>query len=192
MAKYSFEFKLTIVHDYLSDQGGTTFLAKKDGFKDSSQIRKWINAYKELGEEGLHRRWKNKNYSVQFKLNAIELYLTTELSYQEVANLLQLIGNWLKKYRKLGIDGLSKKKGRPTTMPKKKSNETQSLASEQSQLDKLEKENKRLKIENAYLKELRRLRLEDKQKTKKSLEIWYIADSTPLFPIKKSRQIRLN
>ncbi|ECJ9747984.1 transposase [Listeria monocytogenes] len=138
-------------------------------------MRKWINAYKELGEEGLHRRWKNKNYSVQFKLNAIELYLTTELSYQEVANLLQmnnpsLIVNWLKKYRKLGIDGLYKKKGRPTTMPKKKSNETQSSPSEQSQLDKLEKENKRLKIENAYLKELRRLRLEDEQKTKKSLE----------------------
>ncbi|EEO7554495.1 transposase [Listeria monocytogenes] len=55
-------------------------------------------------------------------------------------------------------------------MPKKKSNETQSSPSEQSQLDKLEKENKRLKIENAYLKELRRLRLEDEQKTKKSLE----------------------
>ncbi|EAF9292152.1 transposase [Listeria monocytogenes] len=71
---YSFEIKLTIVHNYLSGQGGTPFLAKKYGFKDSSQIRKWINTYKELGEEGLHRRWKNKNYSVQFKLNAIELY----------------------------------------------------------------------------------------------------------------------
>ncbi|EAD7633073.1 transposase [Listeria monocytogenes] len=105
----------------------------------------------------------------------MKLYLTAELSYQEVANLLQihnpsLIVNWLKKHRKPGIDGLSKKKGHLTTIPKKKSNETQSLASEQSQLDKLEKESKRLKIENAYLKELRRLRLEDEQKTNKSPE----------------------
>ena len=51
MAKYSFEFKLKLVHDYLSGQGGLRFLAKKYGFKDSSQISKWINAYKELGEE---------------------------------------------------------------------------------------------------------------------------------------------
>ncbi len=46
-------------------------------------------------------------------------------------------------------------------MPKKKPNETHPLPCEQSQLDKLEKENRMLKIENAYLKELRRLRLED-------------------------------
>ncbi|MDK8223970.1 transposase, partial [Enterococcus faecalis] len=73
-------------------------------FKDSSQISKWINAYKELGEEGLLRSQKNKNYSVQFKLDAIELYLTTEVSYQEVANLLKmnnpsLIANWLRTYQ---------------------------------------------------------------------------------------------
>ncbi|EOH97011.1 hypothetical protein UAY_02743 [Enterococcus moraviensis ATCC BAA-383] len=49
MAKYSFKFKLKIVHDYSSSQGGTPFLAKKYGFKNNSQIRKWINSYKELG-----------------------------------------------------------------------------------------------------------------------------------------------
>lgn len=183
MAKYSFEFKLKLVHDYLSGQGGIQFLAKKYGFKNNSQIRKWINAYKELGEEGLLRSRKSKNYSVQFKLDAIELYLTTEFSYQEVANLLKmnnpsLIANWLKTYRNLGIDGLSKQKGRPPTMPKKKRNETQPLPSEQSQLDNLEKENRMLKIENAYLKELRRLRLEDEQKMKESREPFTASEDT--------------
>ncbi|MBC1472987.1 IS3 family transposase [Listeria seeligeri] len=177
MAKYSLEFKLNIVHDYLSGQGGTTFLAKKYGFKNTSQVRKWINAYKEFGEEGLLRSRKSKNYSVQFKLDAVELYLTTELSYQEVANLLKmnnpsLIANWLKMYRTLGIDGLSKQKGRPPTMTKKKRNEIQPLPSEPSQVEKLEKENRMLKIENAYLKELRRLRLEDEQKMNESHELF--------------------
>ncbi|EOW1974138.1 helix-turn-helix domain-containing protein, partial [Enterococcus faecalis] len=149
MAKYSFEFKLKLVHNYLSGQGGLRFLAKKYGFKDSSQISKWINAYKELGEEGLLRSQKNKNYSVQFKLDAIELYLTTELSYQEVANLLKmnipsLIANWLRTYQKFGIEGLSKQKGRPPTMPKKKQKESQPLPSERSQVEKLEKENRML------------------------------------------------
>ncbi|CAI3341743.1 transposase family protein [Enterococcus cecorum] len=121
MAKYSFELKLKLVHDYLSGQGSIWFLAKKYGVKTNSQIEKWINAYKELGEEGLLRSRKNKNYSIQFKLDAIELYLTTELYYQEVANCLKinnpsLIAYWLKTYRKLGVDGLSKQKGRPPTM----------------------------------------------------------------------------
>ncbi len=104
MAKYSFEFKLKLVHDYLSGQGGLRFLAKKYGFKNSSQINKWINAYKELGEEGLLRSRKSKNYSVQITLDAIEL------SCQKVANLLKmnnpsLIANWLRMYRKFGIEG---------------------------------------------------------------------------------------
>lgn len=102
MAKYIFEFKFKLVHDYLSGQGGLGFLAKKSGVKNNSQISKWINAYKELGEEGLLRSRESKNYSVQFKLDAIEL------SYQEVANLLKmnnpsLIGNWHRTYRKFGI-----------------------------------------------------------------------------------------
>lgn len=183
MAKYSFEFKLKLVHDYLSGQGGIRVLAKKYGFKNSSQISKWINAYKELGEEGLLRSRKSKNYSVQFKLDALELYLTTELSYQEVANLLKmnnpsLIANWLNTYRKLGIDGLSKQKGRPPTMPKKNRNDPQPLSSEQSQVEKLEKENRMLKIENAYLKELRRLRLEDEQKMNESRESFTASEDT--------------
>ena len=183
MAKSSFELKLKIVHDYLSDQRSTTFLAKKYRVKSHSQIGKWINAYKELGEEGLLRSRKNKNYSVQFKLDAIELYLTTELSYQEIANLLKmnnpsLVANWLSVYRKFGIDGLSKQKGHPPTMSKKKSNELKPLPSDQSQLYKLEKENRMLKIENAYLKELRRLRLEDEQKMKESLESFTASEDT--------------
>lgn len=177
MAKYSFEFKLKLVHDYLSGQGGLRFLAKRYGIKHNSQISKWINAYKELGEEGLLRSRKSKNYSVQFKLDAIEL------SYQEVANFLKmnnpsLIGKWLRTYQKFGIEGLSKQKGRPPTMSKKKRNEPQPLPSERSQVEKLEKENRMLKIENAYLKELRRLRLEDEQKMNESHESFTVSEDT--------------
>ncbi|WP_185349471.1 hypothetical protein [Listeria immobilis] len=57
-------------------------------------------------------------------------------------------------------------------MTKKKRNEIQSLPSESSQVEKLEKENRMLKIENAYLKELRRLRLEDEQKMNESHELF--------------------
>ncbi|MBC2018877.1 transposase [Listeria seeligeri] len=76
------------------------------------------------------------------------------------------------------MDGLSKQKGRPPRMTKKKRKEIQSLPSEPSQVEKLEKENRMLKIENAYLKELRKLRLEDEQKMNESHELFTISEDT--------------
>ena len=60
-------------------------------------------------------------YSVQFKKDAIELYLTTEISYRELALKLgmtnsTLIANWVRAFRAEGIEGLSKSKGRPPQM----------------------------------------------------------------------------
>ncbi|WP_411674961.1 helix-turn-helix domain-containing protein [Carnobacterium maltaromaticum] len=86
MAKYSKEFKMKIIKNYLNGEGGMKYLAEKYGIKGISQVQIWINTYKEFGEEGLLRSQKNENYSVQFKLYAIELYLRTEMSYREVAN----------------------------------------------------------------------------------------------------------
>lgn len=63
-------------------------------------------------------------------------------------------------------------------MSKKKRNEPQPLPSERSQVEKLEKENRMLKIENAYLKELRRLRLEDEQKMNESHESLTASEDT--------------
>ena len=125
MTKYSFEFKLKVVQEYLEGKGGYSYLAKVHSVKDKKQIRVWVNSYREFGEEGLLRKRKNANYSVQFKLDAIELYQTSELSYREVANRLgtrnhALIASWMRSFRDDGIKGLSKPKGRPPTVPKKK------------------------------------------------------------------------
>ncbi|MDT1995041.1 transposase, partial [Carnobacterium divergens] len=64
MAKYSLEFKLKIVQEHLEEKRGINCLAKKYGFNCNTQIRKWIHAYNELGEEGLLRSRKCRNYSV--------------------------------------------------------------------------------------------------------------------------------
>lgn len=47
MAKYSFEFKIQFVHDYLSGQGGTTFLAKKYGFNNNSPMENFFSILKQ-------------------------------------------------------------------------------------------------------------------------------------------------
>lgn len=68
-----------------------------------------------------------------------------------------------------GVDGLSQPKGRPSKMPKKKNKlpVSDSSKTELTYLEELEKENRRLKIELAYLKELRRLRLKEQQNNKR-------------------------
>ena len=171
MAKYSYEFKKQVVNDYLSGKGGHKYLASEYGVKSTRDIAKWIYAYKEFGDEGLMRSIKNKRYTFQFKLSVVELYLTTEISYQELAlkvgmNNPTLITKWVNDYRIAGPDALFKKrKGRKAIMPKPKNIEN--IDENTEYLKQLETENLKLKIENAYLKELRRLRLEEEAQNKK-------------------------
>lgn len=175
MAKYSFEFKLKIVQEYLNGKGGYNSLSKKYGVPDHAQLRRWVTNYKAFGEEGLFRIKSSNTYSVQFKKDAIELYLTTEISYRELALKLgmansTLIANWVRAFRAEGIEGLSKSKGRPPQMKndkkKYKAEKTSSLPSENKDLDRIkELENQvlSLQIQNAFLKEWRSLQVKENQ-----------------------------
>jgi transposase len=177
MAKYSFEFKIKVVKDYLDGQGGYSYLTSKYKVKSKTQIRDWVNAYRESGEEGLLRKRQNQKYSVQFKLDAIELYQTSEMSYREVADVLglnnsPLIASWMRQFREAGIDGLSKVKGRPPILSKKKEHKKTKKVNvtpeEQSRIKELEKQVRSLQIENAFLKELRKLRKQEAQQRRKN------------------------
>ena len=182
MAKYSYEFKQKVVQEYLNGKGSYEYISKQSNMPDKKQVRIWVNAYKELGKEGLMRSRKNKNYSFQFKLSVVELYLSSEVSYQELA-LSQgiknpsLIVKWVNDFRIAGPDALRpKKKGRKKTLDirefKKpsKSDEEKPVDTSAEHIKELEDENLKLRIENAYLKELRRLRLEEEALLKKQRE----------------------
>ena len=182
MAKYSYEFKQKVVQEYLNGTGSYEYISKQSNMPDKKQVRIWVNAYKELGKEGLMRSRKNKNYSFQFKLSVVELYLTSEVSYQELAlsqgiNNSSLITQWVNNFRTVGPDALRpKKKGRKKTLDirefKKpsKSDEEKPVDTSAEHIKELEDENLKLRIENAYLKELRRLRLEEEALLKKQRE----------------------
>lgn len=179
MAKYSFEFKKKVVQAYLDGEGGYIYLADKYGVKSRGNVQTWISAYKEFGDEGLMRSRKQEKYTFQFKLHVVELYLTTEVSYQELAlsqgiNNPSLITRWVNDYRIAGPDALRpKQKGRRPKVEKPKkpmpSNNNSSNHNEEY-VKQLEDELLRLRIENAYLKELRRLRLEEEALQKKQRE----------------------
>ncbi len=182
MAKYSFEFKKQIIQDYLDGKAGVKYLAKKYSIPAPSNVQQWIKSYKEFGDEGLMRSRKNKTYTFEFKLHVVELYLSTEVSYQELAlsvgiNNQSLIMKWVNDFIIAGPDALKpKRKGRKKSLklsknsPAKESSEIKSVDTSAEQVKQLEDELLKLRIENAYLKELRRLRLEEEALLKKQRE----------------------
>ena len=190
MAKYSYEFKRKVVQEYLEGKGGYEEIARQNKIPDGKQVRVWVKAYSELGEEGLMRSRKNKNYSFQFKLSVVELYMTSEVSYQELAlsqgiNNPSLITRWVNDFRIAGPDALRpQKKGRKKTLDNKKFKkpsktvETTPVDTSAEHVKELEDENLKLRIENAYLKELRRLCLEEEALLKKKRESFTVSEDS--------------
>ena len=189
MAKYSLIFKLKVVTAYLNGEGGYEYLTKKYGVKTTSQVRRWINASKEFGKDGLCRKRHNTRYTSEFKLAVVESYLTSELSYRQIAlqyglNNPSLIARWKSDFMKYGTNAfVERPKGRIPTMSRtdekakitthtksRNQKKKKELTPEQARILELEKQLRYAQIENAYLKELRRLRLEDARKMKEQQE----------------------
>ena len=173
---------MKIIQEYLSGKGSYEYLAKKYNIASSTTVNEWLLSYKELGKESLIRSRKNKNYSFQFKLFVVELYLSSEVSCQELAlsqgiNNPSMIARWVNDFRTAGPDALRpKKKGRKKTLDVKEikkphnSIEERTVDTSAEHIKQLEDENLKLRIENAYLKEMRRLRLEEEALQKKQRE----------------------
>ena len=182
MSKYSFEFKKKVVLAYLNGEGSYGYLSETYGVPAKKSIEQCVHNYRTFGDEGLQRSRKNDTYSFEKKLSVVELYLSSEISYQDLA--LQegitnpcMITNWGNRFQTAGPDALRPhKKSRKNTLDKP-DNDVKSKPIEESIVDtsaehvrELEDELLKLRIENAFLKELRRLRLEDEAKMRERLE----------------------
>lgn len=176
MAKHSYEFKKQLVSEYLDNQGSYAFISQKHGMSSSCQLKTWVAAYKKLGDNGLKRSRSRKEYSFEEKLSVVEAYLTSELSYQELAlqmgiNNPSMLARWVNDFKIAGPDALRPhRKGRKKTLSTSQSRETEAqvqhteVDTRAEHVKELEDELLKLRIENAVLKELRRLRLEDEAK----------------------------
>jgi transposase len=132
---YSFDFKLKVVNAYLSGVGGFQFLSDKYGLPSKETVLDWVNAYHEFGALGLQRKRQNTVYDFNFKLHAVNLYLTSEKSYREVAHQLglnnrALLARWEVDYRQKGeftfvpkLRGRSRKEGNVSQSKSKKPKE---------------------------------------------------------------------
>lgn len=167
---------------YLNGEGGYTYLANFYNIPSKTRIREWVAAYQKFGDEGLFRSRQQAKYSFEKKLSVVESYLSSEISYQDLA--LQegitnpcMIVNWVNRFRAAGPEALRpRKKGRKKTVDKPKTDskvqdtEERIVDTGAEYVKELEDELLKLRIENAFLKELRRLRLEDEAKMREQLE----------------------
>lgn len=124
MAKYSFEFKKKVVMAYLNGNGGKNYLIEKFDISSTSLVKKWVDNYKAFGDEGLLRSRKQEKFSFEYKLHIVELYLSSEVSYQKLAiqegirNPAQIC-NWVNRFRIAGLDALRPlRKGRKSILNK--------------------------------------------------------------------------
>ncbi len=170
MSKYSNEFKLEVVKYCIEEKHSRNDAAKKFNIPSSTIIKEWIRKYKEHGVEGLIKQQKC-SYSGEFKQNVIEYMHKNHLSATETAIHFRLGGTnvvlkWEHIYYEEGPQALYKEEcDRSRKMDSK---------SKKKKLDKqleedLIAENKRLKMENEYLKKLNalvqeRIKRENKKK----------------------------
>lgn len=102
--QYSFELKKEVVTAYLNGEGSTRVLADRFGVKGSAQVSRWVMYYNKFGDSGLESSGQ-KTYSFEYKLHIVQLYLTSDLSFNDIGlseNIdSSIVSQWVQAFRKL-------------------------------------------------------------------------------------------
>ena len=116
------------------------------------------------------RFFMGKHYTIAFKLQVLQPILKGKMSIREAARFYNipsdtLVGTWLKRFEKSGIKGLIpyKSSGRPPMKPKY----ARMPPPPKTEEDRLRLRILQLEAEVAYLKELRKLRLQEEARQRK-------------------------
>ena len=165
--RYTYEYKKMCVELYRKGKWPET----PPGIKKSNfhlTIRQWVRAEEANGPEVLKHTGTCKIWTPEEKLELVSEVLAGE-SVLSVATRVgledALLGQWVRKYKTLGYNGLvNKKKGRPPKEPTmKKDNKSNSkplTESEREELIRLRAENEYIKAENEVIKKRIALRQE--------------------------------
>jgi transposase len=171
MAKYSYEFKLSVVEYYLLNKVGYRVTSNKFQVEEST-VRNWIALHNHHGAEALIKK-PNPNYSLAFKCSVIEHMRAEKLSIRQTAahfNIpaLTTVARWKMLYESGRIAISIKPRGRAKAMSKPPTPPEKPL--EEMTHQELLAEVRYLRTEHAYLKKLdaliQRKQLEEKNKQK--------------------------
>jgi transposase len=162
MAKYTEQFKLEVVLDYL-DSGSVGFraLAQRYGIPNHFTVRKWVLAYQVHGNVGLSK--KLSQYSAEFKLFVLKHMWDNHLSMVQTAVKFDIrddgmVGRWERAYRAGGIEALvPRPRGRPKSMATAVPKPDDPPGDDKRSREELLAEVNQLRMELAYLKKLEAL-----------------------------------
>jgi len=166
--KYSEDFKLKVVLDYMDGHsGGYRQLSAKYGV-NRSHIKHWIDLYKAGGVEQLCR--VTRTYSGDFKVHVVEYMHQTSTSIRQAAAIFGIqspptISKWERIYYEEGPAALfEERRGRKNSMTSKKKATLQKK--DVNENADLLKEVQYLRMENEYLKKLIAL-VQEREKSEK-------------------------
>ena len=173
---YTKEYKKTKVKEYLNSKDSLSKFIQKNNIPKST-LQDWIKIYNEYGPDAFMDSNKRNTLTLQEQNNLVELYLREKTNLTTFAKshgippmtfsgwLYKYYENLLPEYIRRESQDLSKKK----KQTKNKYKDIEITDEIRKKLEEQEEKIIRLEIENAYLKELRRLRLQKKLKQKQEL-----------------------
>jgi len=157
---YSDEIKHRAVIDYLSGMGSTYTVCNKYNISSHSLLRKWIMKYNNHEITKSHNAGGNKfmikgrKTSYEERVGIVAFCMENNDNYQLASNKYkvsyQQVYTWVKKYKENGYGALIDNRGKSKKIGDM--NDTEKLA---VQIKLLEAQNKRLEMENAFLKKLK-------------------------------------
>ena len=159
MARLTKEDKIKII-DLYKKGFGTRVISKRMNIQHA-RAREILRQYDLFGDSILEVSHTNRKYTTEYKISLIDRVLSGEsiasLAVENQMSSGQLC-NWVKKYKELGYNGLSKPKGRPKIMKPEIKNKEQITEDEKDKrIRELEERNAQLEMENDLLKKLRAL-----------------------------------
>ncbi|WP_163184104.1 helix-turn-helix domain-containing protein [Neobacillus sedimentimangrovi] len=157
--KYSKELKIQAVKDYLSGDFSLREVTRKYEIPSTSTLRQWIkkyNGHRELKDTGKGRSnsmTKGRKTTWKERIEIVQDALGNGKNYQQTAEHHQVsyhqVYQWVRKYEAGGWDALKDRRGRSKNEEELTPEEKMKLVIRQ-----IEKENERLRAENAFLKKL--------------------------------------
>lgn len=156
---YSEEVKYAAVNDYLNGNGSYNSICVKYRISSRSILEGWIkkyNGHKTLKSsyiKGVNVMTNGRKTTYEERVEIVSFCIANAKDYNLTADKFkvsyQQVYGWVKKYESIGPDGLVDRRGQHKKY--EELNESQKIA---AQLKLLEAENKRLKLENEFLKKL--------------------------------------
>jgi len=162
MTKYTEQFKLEVVQDYLEGRSaGLRVVAQRYGISSHFTVRKWVLAYQTHGNVG--SSGTRTQHSAEFKLSVLQCMWDNHLSMVQTAVKFDIrdvgmVGRWERAYREGGVEGLvPRPRGKPKSMATAVPKPDDPADDNNRSREELLAEVNQLRMELAYLKKLEAL-----------------------------------